>query len=114
MALGVGSEGRWRDTTAYLWFCAVAFAWGNVLFGVDTGSFGSTQSLPSFLRTFGVDQGDGTYALPTTRKAIMNSMVWPGKLLGALAFEPLLERVGYKRSIYVCVAFQMVAVTGEF
>lgn len=39
----------------------------------DTGSFGSLQALPSWLRTFGVLNAKGAYVLPTERKSIMNS-----------------------------------------
>jgi hypothetical protein len=38
----------------------------------DVGSFGSLQALPSWLADFGV-LGPTGYALPTTRKSLMNS-----------------------------------------
>jgi len=69
----VGENSRWRDATPFLVFCAFCFAWGDVLFGIDTGSFGSIQALPSFLADFGVQQPDGSFKLPTQRTSIMNS-----------------------------------------
>lgn len=39
----------------------------------DVASFGSLQALPSFLNQFGELQDDGSYALSTTRRSIMNS-----------------------------------------
>lgn len=41
----------------------------------DTGSFGSLQATPSFLRQFGTQSG-GKYVLATERKSIMNSGRW--------------------------------------
>ncbi|PSR83417.1 general substrate transporter [Coniella lustricola] len=99
---------KWRDATPYLLFCTFFFAWGDVLFGIDTGSFGSLEALPSFLNQFGRDG-----ALSTWQKSVMNSIVWPGKIAGVLAFEPLLHRVGYKKSIYVCCVIQIVALIIE-
>lgn len=48
--------------------------------------------------------------LPTERKSIMNSVVWIGKLCGTMLFEPILERIGYKKTIYVVCAIQIVAI----
>jgi len=39
----------------------------------------------------------------------MNSVVWPGKILGTFAFEPLTERLGYKRVMYLVACVQCVA-----
>ncbi|KAF3764346.1 general substrate transporter [Cryphonectria parasitica EP155] len=99
---------RWRDATPYLLFCAFFFAWGDILFGLDTGSFGSLEALPSFLNHFG-ENG----ALSTWQKSVMNSIVWPGKLAGVFAFEPLLHRVGYKKSVYFCCVIQFIAIIIE-
>lgn len=77
-------------------------------------SFGPLQALPSWLSQFGQLQSDGTYKLGTERKAIMNSVVWPGKLTGTLIFEPLLERLGYKRMAYLVACIQIVALIGEY
>ena len=37
-------------------------------------------------------------------------VVWPGKLLGTIAFEPLAERLGYKKTIYFTCFAQIVGV----
>ena len=52
-------------------------------------------------------------AFRTADKSTMNSIVWPGKLLGTLCFEPLVERVGYKISMYIVALIQTVALIGE-
>ncbi len=39
----------------------------------------------------------------------MNSVVWPGKIFGTFMFEPLAERLGYKRTMYIVAFVQFVA-----
>jgi MFS transporter, SP family, sugar:H+ symporter len=78
----------------------------------DTGSFGSLQALPSWLTSFGELQPNGTYALSTDRKSIMNSIVWIGKIAGVMLFEPILERVGYRITMYICAVIQIIAIIG--
>lgn len=63
---------RFKDTTPFLFYCALMFAWGGIMFGLDTGSFGAIQALPSFLSRFGTKDPKGQYELTTTRTAIMN------------------------------------------
>lgn len=103
----------WKSVTPYLLYCCLVFNAGNVLFGIDVSSFGSLQALPSFLRQFGELQPDGSYGLSTSRKSIMNSVNWTGKLVGCAIFEPLLDRFGYKRTVYILAAIQIVAVILE-
>lgn len=79
----------------------------------DTGSFGSLQALPSFLRRFGERTGDGVYVLPTDRKAIMNSVPWIGKILGCIVIEPLIDRFGYRASMIITAGVQIVALIIE-
>lgn len=86
----LSSTSRWRDVTPYLLFCAFFFAWGDMLFGLDAGSFGSIQSLPSFLSDFGDLTAKGTYILPTTRKAIMNSST-PALMINPPPLWPLAD-----------------------
>lgn len=40
-------------------------------------------------------------------------VVWLGKLAGAIAFEPVLGLIGYKLSMYVVAAFQILGVVRE-
>jgi hypothetical protein len=68
----------------------------DLLFGVDTGSFGSIQALPAFLRDFAPLNAAGNHVFPTEVRSIMNAMVWPSKLAGCIFYEPLVSRVGYK------------------
>ena len=80
----------------------------------DTGSFGSLQALPSFLRRFGEKNATtGEYALPTKRQSIMNSIPWIGKIVGCLVIEPLIDRIGYRNSMAVTAAVQIVALIIE-
>lgn len=106
----------------------------------DTGSFGSQQALPSFLRVFGdYNEAKGTWSLPTERKSIMNSgtstkfghwptpnhmpctltapsviantpVTWIGKALGCALFEPVVSRVGYKWVMVLVIVLQIVGV----
>ena len=75
----------------------------------DVASFGPLQALPSWLSQFGQLQSDGTYQLGSRRKSIMNSIVWPGKLTGTIIFEPILERLGYKKTALLVACIQIVA-----
>jgi hypothetical protein len=67
------TSSSWHDANWFLIYCAFIFAWGDILFGIDTGSFGAIQALPSFLRDFGTKGDDGTYSMSTRRVSIMNS-----------------------------------------
>lgn len=82
------------------------------LTGSDTGSFGSLQALPSFLATFG-ETINGQRTLSPTRRATMNSVVWIGKFIGTAIFEPIVERLGYKHTVYLVVLIQVVGVIIE-
>lgn len=79
----------------------------------DTGSFGSLQALPSFLNTFGVEDGDGAMTLPATRRALMNSLPWIGKILGCFASDWFIDRTGYKNTMFAAAAIQTVGVIRE-
>lgn len=37
-------------------------------------------------------------------------VVWPGKLLGTVSFEPLAENFGFKRTMFFCCFAQIVGV----
>ncbi|WVW86933.1 hypothetical protein I302_108989 [Kwoniella bestiolae CBS 10118] len=45
--------------------------------------------------------------------SIMNSVVWLGKLTGTIIFEPLLERVGFKKTVLVGAFAQIIGVIIE-
>ncbi|CAK7199486.1 hypothetical protein SEUCBS139899_002166 [Sporothrix eucalyptigena] len=104
---------NFKSLNGYLVFCILVYLQGALLFGIDTGSFGSLQALPSFLRQFGVKNAAGTYALPTKRQSLMNSIPWIGKFVGCFTVEPLIERVGYRNSIIVAAIVQIVALIIE-
>ncbi|KAH8811051.1 hypothetical protein F5884DRAFT_819467 [Xylogone sp. PMI_703] len=80
----------WRQMTPYLIFNALVFLQGALLFGIDTGSFGSLQALPSFLNRFGVRNTNGC--------------------LGA---ESMIEHNGYKMTMYIAAGIQIVALTAD-
>ena len=102
-----------QQLTPYLLFCACVFLQGALLFGIDTGSFGSLQALPSFLNTFGDNNGSGTYVLSTQRKSIMNSVPWIGKIAGTIVVEPGIERLGYKKMMYIVAVIQLASLISE-
>ena len=43
----------------------------------------------------------------------MNSVVWPGKLAGTILFEPIVERLGFKKTIMLTASIQLVALISE-
>ncbi|WVQ85136.1 hypothetical protein IAT38_007301 [Cryptococcus sp. DSM 104549] len=103
----------WSHATALLWFACITYSMGDIMFGIDTGSFGSLQALPSFLNEFGTLGANGKYGISTQRKSIMNSVVWIGKGLGTIAFEPVLEKLGYKWTMYIVCAIQTIGIIIE-
>ncbi|CAL5868250.1 uncharacterized protein PFLUO_LOCUS2474 [Penicillium psychrofluorescens] len=104
---------NFKALNLYLLFCILVYLQGALLFGIDTGSFGSLQALPSFLRRFGVQNGEGDYELPTQRASLMNSVPWIGKLGGCFLIEPLIDRVGYRNSIIVTAVIQIISLIIE-
>ena len=40
-------------------------------------------------------------------------MVFAGKLVGTVAFEPIAERIGYKNSMYLSAVIQCIAIIGQ-
>lgn len=72
----MGWREDWSAVTPMLILAVVAFSWGDLLFGIDTGSFGALQVLPSWLRDFGqYDAATDTYISPIERRSLMNSIV---------------------------------------
>jgi hypothetical protein len=79
----------------------------------DTGSFGSLQALPSFVNDFGVAGSDGEYTLPATRRAMLNSLPWLGKIIGCFGAEVIIGHFGFKKTMYLTALIQIVAVVSE-
>lgn len=52
--------------------------------------------------------------LPVTDTDLGNSVNWTGKLVGCAIFEPLAERLGFKKTFYILAAIQIVAVIREY
>ena len=44
----------------------------------------------------------------------MNSLPWIGKILGCLGAEPVIERFGYKKAMYVVAIVQIIAIISKF
>ena len=44
----------------------------------------------------------------------MNSLPWIGKIIGCFSAEPLIETRGYRNTMYVAAAVQIVAVISKF
>lgn len=84
----------------------------NLKIRSDTGSFGSLQALPSFLRRFGVKNAKGAFVLPPTQKALLNSLPWLGKIAGCLSAGDVIERIGYKKTMYIAASIQFVGLIG--
>lgn len=77
---------RWvfQKMTIVLFFSWMTTSLLNIMFGYDTTSFAGVQSIPSFAREFGSQDGDGSYALSASRASFMSSIGFAGKLLGAM------------------------------
>ncbi|RXK37325.1 hypothetical protein M231_05391 [Tremella mesenterica] len=99
---------RWSHTSPTLWMTCIVYVFADVFYGYDSGMFSSLQALPSFLDKFGAKIG-GKQKLPTKQSSIMNSVVWAGKLAGALSVEPMVERLGFKKAMVVLCAVQCLA-----
>ncbi|PSR78135.1 general substrate transporter [Coniella lustricola] len=104
---------KWKQMTPTLFFSCLIFLQGALLFGIDTGSFGSLQALPSFLERFGVQNAAGAYKLPATRTSLMNSLPWIGKFAGCLGSESIIDRFGYKKAMYMGGFVQIIAIIIE-
>jgi len=44
----------------------------------------------------------------------MNSVVWPGKLTGTLIFDPILQRLGFKKTAMLVACIQIIALISIF
>ncbi|KAI1336366.1 general substrate transporter [Xylariaceae sp. FL0016] len=100
----------------YIWlFCAFA-SLGAFLYGYDGVYFNGVSTLDPFLRHFGAQQPDGSWAMPADQLAIMTSMINVGELVGSLGAAPLNDLIGRKGvfltgclSIIIGVALQLAA-----
>jgi SP family sugar:H+ symporter-like MFS transporter len=73
------------------------------LFGYDTGQISSMLLFEDFLRRFGEQQPDGSYAFDTTTQSLIVSMMSIGTLVGALAGAYTADWFGRRRSLSVGV-----------
>ncbi|OCF39373.1 hypothetical protein I317_06858 [Kwoniella heveanensis CBS 569] len=103
----------WRSVTPFLMFCVLTYATADFTFGLDTGTFGNLQAMPGFLNQFGERNSAGKMVLDTEKKAIMNSVVYLGRMVGVFIFEPMTERLGYKKMFIFLCLIQLVGVTIE-
>jgi hypothetical protein len=93
---------RYKGITPYMIFCVLVYLSGALLYGIDTGSFGSLQALPSFRRKFGTyNPKTEAYALPSNISAAMNSIPFAGQAVGALLSSFVIDWFGY---VYTCFA----------
>lgn len=87
---------RYKGITPYMVFCCFVYLLGALLYGIDTGSFGPLQALPSFRSTFGVyDRKTKEYALSSNVSSAMNSIPFAGQAVGALLSSFVIDLFGY-------------------
>jgi SP family sugar:H+ symporter-like MFS transporter len=91
----------------------VVFNIGALMFGFDAAMFGALQVTPSWLNSFGTPDAKGVYNLSAIQQSLLNSLPWIGKLLGVFIAEPINDRWGYKISMVVACAIQVLGVIVE-
>ncbi|GFZ46602.1 hypothetical protein JCM24511_03822 [Saitozyma sp. JCM 24511] len=101
-------KSAFKQATPFLIFCVFTMSIGELLFGLDASAFAQFQVLPSWLKVFGERNAKGAYALSTDRKSLMTSVQWVGKLAGTIVVEPMVHRIGYKKTMYVMCAIQFL------
>ena len=47
------------------------------------------------------------------KRHVERSVVFAGKLVGTMLFEPVAERLGYKYTMYIAATIQCVALVGK-
>lgn len=65
----------------------------------DTGQISGFLEMPDFLRRFGEQQADGSYAFTTVRSGLIVGLLSIGTLIGALVAAPVADRFGRRPSI---------------
>ncbi|GFZ49764.1 hypothetical protein JCM24511_07167 [Saitozyma sp. JCM 24511] len=98
-------RGRWSYTTPFLFYACMVAAMGDLIYGYDVGLFGNLQALPSFLNRFG-ETINGTKALSSHTTAVINSIIFLGKGVASLCFEPTVERLGFKWTLFILCGVQ--------
>ena len=53
---------------------------------------------------------DGEFDLPPLRRSLMNSLPWIGKILGCMFSDTFIERLGYKKTMYVIGVVQIAGI----
>ena len=75
--------------------------------------FGSLQTLPSFLNSFGTTVTAGKLGFTTDELAQLNSIPWLGKFVGVFLFSLAVERVGYKKGLLFGTVLQTIGIILE-
>jgi len=94
----------------YAWlFCAFA-ALGACLYGYDGVYFTGVTAMDVFIRHFGEQKPDGTYAISASTLSLMTSMINVGELVGSLTAAPLNDYIGRKGVFLVASIFITIGV----
>ncbi|KIO19081.1 hypothetical protein M407DRAFT_246291 [Tulasnella calospora MUT 4182] len=102
---GIGGTGTPKNKWSGILMTAFA-AFGGILFGYDTGVIGGVKVMDSWLRTFGKDNGSGTYGISTSTESLVVSILSAGTFFGALLAAPMGDFLGRKWGIVsACLVF---------
>jgi SP family sugar:H+ symporter-like MFS transporter len=102
---GIGGSGTPKNKWAGILMTAFA-AFGGILFGYDTGVIGGVKVMDAWLRTFGKNDGTGTYAISTSTESLVVSILSAGTFFGALLAAPMGDFLGRKWGIVsACLVF---------
>ncbi|CAF0738107.1 unnamed protein product [Adineta steineri] len=83
-------------------------AFGGFLYGYDTGTISGIITMDYFLQTFGDVQADGTYALASSDKSLIVSILSAGTFFGALLGYPCGDFLGRRWGlILACLIFSI-------
>ncbi|CAF4057848.1 unnamed protein product [Adineta steineri] len=103
----VGIFAKFRQNPMAIIVSAFA-AFGGFLYGYDTGIISGIIDMNYFLRTFGHQLPDRTYALTSNDKSLIVSILSAGTFVGALSGYPVGDYLGRRYGlILACIIFSI-------
>ncbi|OJJ76408.1 hypothetical protein ASPBRDRAFT_116879 [Aspergillus brasiliensis CBS 101740] len=88
----------------------VVVSMGGFIFGYSTGQISGFETMDDFLRRFGQEQADGSYAFSNVRSGLIVGLLCIGTMIGALVAAPIADRMGRKLSICLWSIIHIVGI----